>query len=133
MQRGAGLTPGRTKALFAAGVQFPNVTLNGKTFHSGQANNFYIFPAISLAPDVARPRRLTDECFIMAAQASADQVGPELRARGILCSGQASILEMEVTAATRVAEFMFDKGLAQVERPRDICGWIEGQLYRPQY
>jgi malate dehydrogenase (oxaloacetate-decarboxylating)(NADP+) len=26
------------KALHAAGVQFPNVTVNGKTFHPGQAN-----------------------------------------------------------------------------------------------
>jgi hypothetical protein len=36
-----------------------------------------------------------------------------------------------VTTASRVAEFMFDKGLAQVERPRDIRAWIEGQLYTP--
>jgi hypothetical protein len=28
---------------------------------------------------------------------------------------------------------MFDKGLAQVERPRDIRTWIEGQLYQPEY
>lgn len=25
------------------------------------------------------------------------------------------------------------KGLAQVERPRDIRAWIEGQLYKPEY
>jgi malate dehydrogenase (oxaloacetate-decarboxylating)(NADP+) len=121
------------KALYAAGVQFPDVKLNGKTFHPGQANNFYIFPAIGLATYVARPRRLTDACFIAAAEASADQIGPALRARGMLFPGQADILETEVTTATRVAEFMFDQGLAQVERPRDIRAWIEGQLYKPQY
>jgi malate dehydrogenase (oxaloacetate-decarboxylating)(NADP+) len=121
------------KALYAAGVQFPDVTVNGQTFHPGQANNFYIFPAIGLATYVARPRRLPDACFIAAAQASADQVGPDLRARGMLFPGQADILETEVTTATRVAEFMFDEGLAQVERPRDIRAWIEGQLYQPRY
>jgi malate dehydrogenase (oxaloacetate-decarboxylating)(NADP+) len=121
------------KALFAAGVQFPEVTLNGKTYHPGQANNFYIFPAIGLATYVARPRRITDECFIIAAEASADQVGPALRAKGMLFPSQAEILEMETTTATRVAEFMFDKGLAQVERPRDMRAWIEGQLYKAQY
>jgi malate dehydrogenase (oxaloacetate-decarboxylating)(NADP+) len=121
------------KALYAAGVQFPDVTLNGKTFHPGQANNFYIFPAIGLATYVARPRRLTDACFIAAAQASADQIGPALRARGMLFPGQADILETEVTTATRVAEFMFDQGLAQVDRPRDIRAWIEGQLYVARY
>jgi malate dehydrogenase (oxaloacetate-decarboxylating)(NADP+) len=121
------------KALFAAGVQFPDVTVNGKTFHPGQANNFYIFPAIGLATYVARPRRITDECFIAAAEASADQVRPDLRAKGMLFPSQANILETEVTTAIRVAEFMFEKGLAQLERPRDIRAWIEGQLYKPQY
>ena len=123
----------RGKALYAAGVQFPDVTLDGKTFHPGQANNFYIFPAVGLATYVARPRRLTDECFIVAAQASADQVGPDLRAKGMLYPSQANILETEVTTATRVAEFMFDTGLAQAKRPADIRTWIEGQLYKPQY
>ena len=121
------------KALFAAGVQFPDVSVNGKTFHPGQANNFYVYPAVGLATYVARPRVITDECFITAAQATADQVDSELRAKGRLYPSQANILETEVTTATRVAEFMFDKGLAQVARPRDIRSWIEAQLYRPQY
>jgi malate dehydrogenase (oxaloacetate-decarboxylating)(NADP+) len=121
------------KALFAAGVQFPDVTIDGRIFHPGQANNFYIFPAIGLATYVARPRRITDACFIVAAEASADQVGPDLRAKGMLYPSQSNILETEVTTATRVAEFMFDQGLAQVEKPRDIRAWIESQLYKPQY
>jgi malate dehydrogenase (oxaloacetate-decarboxylating)(NADP+) len=121
------------RALFAAGVQFPDVTVGGTPFHPGQANNFYIFPAIGLATYLARPRRLTDACFIAAAQASADQVGPALRAKGMLFPSQADILEVEVTTATRVAEFMFDQGLAQAERPRDVRSWIESQLYKPQY
>jgi malate dehydrogenase (oxaloacetate-decarboxylating)(NADP+) len=121
------------KALFAAGVQFPDVTLNGKTYHPGQANNFYIFPAVGLATYAARPRRITDQCFIVAAQASADQISPDLRAKGMLFPGQDNILETEITTATRVAEYMFDEGLAQVKRPRDIRAWIEGQLYKPQY
>jgi malate dehydrogenase (oxaloacetate-decarboxylating)(NADP+) len=121
------------QALYAAGVQFPDVTVGGTTFHPGQANNFYIFPAIGLATYVARPRRITDACFIAAAEATADQVGPDLRAKGMLFPSQANILETEVTTATRVAEFMFEQGLAQGERPQDMRTWIEGQLYTPQY
>src|SRR5215813_13850418 len=121
------------KALYAAGVQFPDVTVNGKTFHPGQANNLYIFPAIGLATYVARPKLITDECFIVAAEACADQVDPIMREKGMLFPSQANILETEVTTATRVAEFMFDKGLAQASRPRDIRDWIEGQLYKPEY
>jgi malate dehydrogenase (oxaloacetate-decarboxylating)(NADP+) len=121
------------QALYAAGVQFPDVVVDGKTFHPGQANNFYIYPAIGLAVYVARPKLLTDECFIVAAQAMADQVGDELRAMGRLFPDQSNILETEVTTAVRVVEYMFDNGLAQVERPSDIRAWIEGQLYVPAY
>jgi malate dehydrogenase (oxaloacetate-decarboxylating)(NADP+) len=121
------------KALFAAGVQFPDVTMGGKTFHPGQMNNFYVFPAIGLATYAVRPRRIVDECFIVAAEATADQVTPALRAKGMLFPGQANILETELTTATRVAEFMFEKGLAQVRPQRDIRALIESQLYKPQY
>ncbi len=121
------------KALFAGGGQFPDVTVNGKLFHPGQANNMYVFPAIGLATYCARPRRLTDECFVAAAEASADQVSHDLRDKGMLFPGQDNILETEVTTATRVAEFMFKNGLATADRPRDIRAWIEGQLYRPEY
>jgi malate dehydrogenase (oxaloacetate-decarboxylating)(NADP+) len=51
----------------------------------------------------------------------------------MLFPSQSNILETEVTTAIRVAEFMFDQGLAQVERPRDLRTWIEGQLYTPAY
>ena len=99
------------KALFAAGVQFPDVHFNGQTFHPGQANNFYIFPAVGLAIYAVKPRRITDACFIAAAQATADQVGPEQRGRGMLYPSQADILQTEVTTAVRVAEFMSIRGL----------------------
>ena len=107
--------------------------LDGKMYHPGQANNFYIFPAIGLATFAARPTRITDQCFIAAAEASADQVGRELRDKGMLYPSQANILETEIAIATRVAEYMFDQGLATADRPREIRPWIEAMLYRPRY
>jgi malate dehydrogenase (oxaloacetate-decarboxylating)(NADP+) len=121
------------KALYAAGVQFLDVKLGEQTFHPGQANNFYIFPAVGLAVYATRPKRITDEVFIVAAQASADQVSQEQRSHGMLFPSQADILAVEVAIAIRVAEFMFDKGLATVKRPADIRHWVEQQLYKPQY
>lgn len=121
------------KALFAAGVQFPEFEYEGRTYRPGQANNFYIYPAIGLATYACRPTRLNDECFIAAAHATADQVGPSLRAKGMLYPSQEQILETEVTTAARICEYMFDAGLAQVPRPHDIRAWLEGLLYRPQY
>jgi malate dehydrogenase (oxaloacetate-decarboxylating)(NADP+) len=121
------------KVLYASGVQFPDVKYQGQTFHTGQGNNFYIYPAIGLATYVARPSRITDECFILAAQATADQIDPDLRDKGWLYPSQSNILETEVTTATRVAEYMFDSGLAKARRPNDIRAWIEGELYVAEY
>jgi malate dehydrogenase (oxaloacetate-decarboxylating)(NADP+) len=121
------------RALFAAGVQFPEFELNSERHRPGQANNFYIYPAIGLATYACRPTRLTDECFIVAAHATADQVGPSLQAKGMLFPSQDNILETEVTTAARIAEHMFDAGLAQVARPHDIRAWIESLLYHPTY
>jgi malate dehydrogenase (oxaloacetate-decarboxylating)(NADP+) len=121
------------KALVAAGVQFPDVTLDGKTFHPGQANNFYVFPAIGLAVYATRPKRLDDRAFIEAARASADQVSPSERDKGMLYPPQHDILETEIATATRVAEFIFQQGYATVSRPNDIRAWIKGMTYKPVY
>ncbi|SFV27092.1 NAD-dependent malic enzyme [Hyphomicrobium facile] len=121
------------RALYAAGVQFPDVTIDGETFHPGQANNFYIFPAVGLAAYAARPTRINDEVFIVAARALADQVTPAQRALGRLYPSQADIQSVEVSTAVKVAEYMFDSGLATAPRPNDIRSWIEGQLYKPHY
>jgi len=121
------------KVLFAAGVQFPDVRLDGKQFHPGQANNFYIFPAIGLAVYATKAKRIPDEAFVAAAKASADQVGVADRDRGMLFPQQSDILRVEIRTATAVAKYFFDHGLAQVERPADIDAWINEMLYKPAY
>ncbi len=121
------------KALVACGVQFPDVAINGKTFLPGQANNFYIFPAVGLAVYATKPKRITDKMFIIAAKTSADQVSQADRDKGMLFPKQSDILEVELTTATRLAEYIFDAGEASVERPRDIRAWIEGLTYKPEY
>src|SRR5262245_47330284 len=72
------------KALYAAGVQFPSVSYGGKIFLPGQANNFSIFPAVGMAIYATRAKRVTDEMFIEAAHALADQVEPGELAQGLL-------------------------------------------------
>ena len=72
------------KAIYAAGVQFPPVHLDGQTFLPGQANNFYIFPAIGMAVFATQAKRVTDDMFIEAATAVADQVPDDLLKQGCL-------------------------------------------------
>jgi malate dehydrogenase (oxaloacetate-decarboxylating)(NADP+) len=121
------------KALFAAGVQFSPVTREGKTFYPSQANNFYVFPAVSLGVYATAAKRVTDEMFIEAARATADQVTDDQRERGILFPPQSDVLETEVRTAERVAKLAFERNLAQAERPKDISAWMRGMLYRPEY
>jgi malate dehydrogenase (oxaloacetate-decarboxylating)(NADP+) len=121
------------KVLFAAGVQFPNVKVGNKVFYPGQANNFYIFPAVSLAVYVTRPKHIPDELFIEAARAAAAQVDPEERERGMMFPPQSNILATEVATAVKVAEMIFAKNMATVEKPKDVKSWLENKLYKPEY
>jgi malate dehydrogenase (oxaloacetate-decarboxylating)(NADP+) len=121
------------KAIYAAGVQFAPVHYNGQTFLPGQANNFYIFPAVGMAIFATQAKRVTDEMFVEAGQAVADQVPPELLKQGLLYPLQANILETEIQTAARVAKLVFDSGLARVERPTDMVSFIRRHVYKPEY
>ena len=121
------------KAIYAAGVQFPPVHLNGQTFLPGQANNFYIFPAVGMAIFATQAARVTDEMFIEAAYGVADQVQPELLKQGLLYPLQSNILETEIQTAARVTKLVFDSGLARVPRPADMVAFIRGHVYKPEY
>jgi malate dehydrogenase (oxaloacetate-decarboxylating)(NADP+) len=121
------------KAVYAGGVQFPAVHLAGQTFLPSQANNLYIFPAVGMAIYATNAKRVTDEMFIEAAQALADQVTPEQLKLGMLFPPQSNILEVEVQTAARVAKLVFDAGLARVDRPADMVAFIRKHVYKPEY
>jgi malate dehydrogenase (oxaloacetate-decarboxylating)(NADP+) len=121
------------KALYAAGVQFPPVSYGGRTFLPGQANNFYIFPAVGMAIYATQPKRVTDEMFIEAAHALADQVTRAELEQGLLFPPQSNILETEIKVAARVAKVVFDSNLARVAPPADCEAFIRGHVYKPEY
>jgi malate dehydrogenase (oxaloacetate-decarboxylating)(NADP+) len=121
------------KAIYAAGVQFPPVHYDGQTFLPGQANNFYIFPAVGMAIFATQASRVTDEMFIEAARAVADQVPSNLLKQGLLYPLQSNILETEIQTAARVANLVFDSGLARVPRPKDAVSFIREHVYKPEY
>ena len=121
------------KAIYAAGVQFPPVHYNGQTYLPGQANNFYIFPAIGMAVYATQASRVTDDMFIEAARAVADQVPAELLKQGLLYPLQSNILEAEIQTAARVAKLVFESGLARVKQPADMVAFIRQHVYKPEY
>jgi malate dehydrogenase (oxaloacetate-decarboxylating)(NADP+) len=121
------------KAVYAGGVQFPPVHLDGQTFLPSQANNLYIFPAVGMAIYATNAKRVTDEMFIEAAHAVADQVTTEQLKLGMLVPPQSNILEVEIKTAARVAKMVFESNLARVARPADYEAFIRSHVYKPEY
>ena len=88
------------RAIFASGSPFPPLTVSGKHFVPGQGNNVYIFPAMGMAVYATEASRVTDEMFIVAAKAVAEQVGEDSLEVGLIYPPQSKIF----TASLHVAE-----------------------------
>ena len=121
------------RAIFASGSPFPPLEVAGHHFVPGQGNNVYIFPAMGMAVYATEATRVTDEMFIVAAQAVAAEVTDEDLATGLIYPPQGRILEASLHVAERIAAHIFDSGLARVPRPDDIAALIRARAYRPDY
>jgi malate dehydrogenase (oxaloacetate-decarboxylating)(NADP+) len=121
------------RAVFASGSPFPPVEIAGRKFVPGQGNNVYIFPAMGMAVFATEATRVTEEMFIVAAKAVAEQVTEENLSTGLIYPPQSEILDASLHVAERVATYIFDKGLARVPRPDDVGSLIRTRAYRPVY
>jgi malate dehydrogenase (oxaloacetate-decarboxylating)(NADP+) len=121
------------RAVFASGSPFPPIEIAGHKFVPGQGNNVYIFPAIGMAVFATEATRVTEEMFIVAAKAVAEQVTDEDLSVGLIYPPQSRILDASLHVAERLASYIFDQGLARVPRPDDIGSLIRARAYRPVY
>ena len=83
----------------------------------GQGNNVYIFPAMGMAVYATEAKRVTDEMFIVAAKAVAEQVGQDSLDVGLIYPPQSKILTASLHVAERVADYIFEQRLCASSAP----------------
>jgi malate dehydrogenase (oxaloacetate-decarboxylating)(NADP+) len=116
-----------------AAARFRPVEIAGRHHVPGQGNNVYIFPAMGMAVFATEASRVTEDMFIVAAKAVAEQVTEENLASGLISPPQSRILDASLHVAERLATYIFDNGLARVPRPDEIGKLIRARTYRPVY
>ncbi|HET6399840.1 MAG TPA: NAD-dependent malic enzyme [Candidatus Kapabacteria bacterium] len=121
------------RAIFASGSPFPDVRMRERTITPGQANNAYVFPGIGLGIIASRSTRVTQEMFYEAAKALAGTVSSADLSKGRVFPGLDRVREVSAVIAAAVAKVAFRDGLATVEEPPDVLGWVKSQMYEPSY
>lgn len=122
------------RALFASGSPFSIVERDGVFHKPGQGNNAYIFPGIGLAAVVCNASLITEDMFLVAAKALAEQVDEKDLEVGALYPPLTDIRKISRRIAKAVIEYAYEHGYAQLQpKPDFIEDLIDDYMYDPKY
>lgn len=122
------------RAIYASGSPFPPVELaDGRSLRPAQSNNAYVFPGIGLGAIGVEANRVTDQMFLAAAHALADEVSDDDLANGAVYPSLRRVRELSLSVAVDVAESAYGCGVACLPRPDDLRAHLASLMYEPYY
>jgi malate dehydrogenase (oxaloacetate-decarboxylating)(NADP+) len=98
-----------------------------------QGNNSYIFPGVGLGVIASGSKLVTDEMFMAAAHALANSVSESDLKQGSLYPALPRIREVSAQIGAAVADVAYQNGLAVGPPPNDLIGFVQSQMYDPNY
>ncbi|KAF4521631.1 hypothetical protein B566_EDAN006673 [Ephemera danica] len=122
------------QCIFASGSPFPPVTYEGKTFYPGQGNNAYVYPGIALGVICTGMHHISEDVFLLAAQALSEVVTEKELEIGSLYPPLNTIRECSIKIAVRIAEYAYQNGLASTyPEPKDKKAFVMSSMYDFNY
>ncbi len=121
------------QAVVATGSPFPPVSWKGAPRPIGQANNVFVFPGVGLGAVAAEVRRVTEEMFLVAARALAEQVPEERLEAGAIYPSVESLAEISREVAISVAREAVASGVAGIPADTDLGELIDEAMWHPAY
>ena len=120
------------RAVVATGSPFEPVTVNGVTHTIAQSNNAYIFPGLGLGILASGATRVSDEMFMVAAQALAETVTATDPGQSILppLSDIRSVSRMIAVAVAKQAQ---TEGLAPASSIEELEAAVTARMWEPEY
>jgi malic enzyme len=121
------------RAIVATGSPFEPVVRGERTHVIGQANNAFVFPGIGLGAVVAEAREVTDEMFLVAAEALAHAVPEERLEEGALFPHASELRAVSREVAVAVARCARDCGVGRHFEDEEIPHAVDAMIWHPDY